>query len=103
SLRTRCVRPDSIGFVGLAWVGRARAVPLADGSLKPLLPSRETVGPSDYALSRLLLLYTVGGAEKPDVDPFVRFAKSTVGERFVETAGFIGKNIDPVKGDVPSG
>ncbi|HBS81451.1 MAG TPA: hypothetical protein DD989_22785, partial [Pseudomonas sp.] len=50
-------RPGAIGFVGLASVGKARALAIADGDSQPMLPSKALVATEDYPLSRRLFFY----------------------------------------------
>ena len=56
---SRAVTLDAgaIGFTGLASLGKAKALAIADGDSQPMLPSRALVATEDYPLSRRLFLY----------------------------------------------
>jgi phosphate transport system substrate-binding protein len=82
-----------IGFVGSAFVGSARAVPIAERGTVPLLPNRMTIATEDYALTRRMYLYTAAHPANSYVAAFVEFAKSNAGQALVANAGFIPQSI----------
>ncbi len=49
--------PNGVGFTGLPSIRRARAVAIADGESRPMLPTTSLVATEDYPLSRRLYLY----------------------------------------------
>ena len=96
--------PAAIGFVGLAGIGEARALAVADAG-EALLPTPFSVAVEDYALSRRLYLYR---AEKAPAlaRAFVEFALSAEGQRIVDATGFVAQQVrgyrGPLRGDAPS-
>ncbi len=90
--------PAAIGFVGLAGVGRARALSIADVGTRPLEPGRVTVGTEDYVLSRRLFLYSAREMS-PAAREFNEFVNGPEGQRVVERIGFVSQDVVAV--DVP--
>ena len=89
--------PQAIGFIGLAYVRGAKAVPVAEAGAPPLYASAFTVGTEDYALSRRLYLYLpVQGASAAAVD-FVNFALSPEGQSVVRASGFVDLNVQAIE------
>src|SRR5208283_1904719 len=78
---------SGIGFVGLPYIGSAKAVPVADAGAEPLLPTRMTVATEDYLLSRRLHLYTPASPSNPWTLKFVEFALSKAGQDVVGGEG----------------
>ncbi len=87
--------PAAIGFVGLAGVGPARAVPVADAGTRALAADRVTVGTEDYVLSRRLFLYH---RELPSAlaSDFIEFALGARGQAVVERIGFVSQDVAAV-------
>jgi phosphate transport system substrate-binding protein len=83
--------PAGIGFVGLAFVRSARAVPVSDQNTDPLLPSSFTVAREDYVLSRRLFLYTATNPSNPLTLRFIQFATSDAGQEIVARDGFVNQ------------
>lgn len=81
--------PDAIGFVGLAGIGEARALAVADAG-EALLPTPFAVALEDYALSRRLYLYHAERAP-PLAREFVAFALSPAGQKVVDASGFVAQ------------
>jgi phosphate transport system substrate-binding protein len=82
--------PSGIGFVGLPYIGKAKALDLTAPQTEfPAAPL--TVPRKDHPLSRRLYLYTPAHPSHPRVMEFVDFALSPVGQSLVEEAGFIGR------------
>jgi len=89
--------PQAIGFIGLAYVRGAKAVPVAEAGAPPLYASAFTVGTEDYALSRRLYLYLpVQGASPAAVD-FVNFVLSPEGQSVVRASGFVDLNVQAIE------
>jgi len=81
--------PNGIGFVGLAAVGKARPLAIADGAVAAQLPSMASVVVEDYALSRRLYLYC-GPQLSALGHEFLAFVGSDSGQTIVDQTGFIG-------------
>lgn len=94
--------PGAIGFTGLASVGHAKALAVADGGAQPLAPVHLTVATEDYALSRRLYLYVPPRATASIVREFVDFCSSEVGQHIVANIGFVSQNIEVIKQPIPA-
>ncbi len=88
--------PDGIGFIGLPYVLRAKALAVSDEGTEPLLPTLLTVATEDYVLSRRLYLYTPANPAKPQVREFVQFALSPAGQKVVAANGFMALTAEGV-------
>lgn len=84
--------PRGIGFVGLAGVGRAKALAVSDAGTQPLVPSRLTVGTEDYVLSRRLFLYN-GPTPSPLAREFIDFVLGPQGQQIVEQIGYVSQDV----------
>jgi phosphate transport system substrate-binding protein len=84
--------PRGLGFVGLAGVGRAKALAVSDAGTRPLAPSRLTVGTEDYALARRLFLYN-GPSASPLARDFIEFVLGPEGQRVVERIGYVSQDV----------
>jgi phosphate transport system substrate-binding protein len=84
---------DAIGFVGLPYIGSAKAVAISDGNTRPLLPTRLTVATEDYLLSRRLYLYTPSNLTNQMARNFVTFVLSRAGQEIVGAVGFVAQNV----------
>jgi phosphate transport system substrate-binding protein len=92
-LATRIVDdPNAIGFVGLAGVGKARALAVSDRETRALLPAPLSISTEDYVLSRRLLLYSTHSPREP-VKRFIEFAQSAAGQALVNKIGFVGQGM----------
>lgn len=87
--------PAGIGFVGLAGVGPARALSVADKGTRALAPDRVTVGTEDYVLSRRLFLYSRAQPSALATD-FVEFALGPGGQGVVEKIGFVAQDVTAI-------
>src|SRR5262249_14574967 len=84
--------PRGIGFIGLAFVGGAKALRIAaDAGAMAMRPTVLTVRTEDYPLSRRLYLYTASAPANPWTKRFVDFALSDAGQSVVDTSGFVGQ------------
>jgi phosphate transport system substrate-binding protein len=96
---------DAIGFVGLAAVGGARTLAIADVGTRALLPKRLEVATEDYALSRRLYLYAPE-LQSALARDFVEFAQGPVGQALAERIGFVGQQLRaehvPPRADMPT-
>ncbi len=89
--------PSGIGFVGLASVRQARALLVSDAGTRPLLPQKLSVATEDYVLSRRLFLYTPPSLKTLDIQNFVDFVQTDVGQQQVESTGFISQALIATK------
>jgi phosphate transport system substrate-binding protein len=90
--RAVSVDRSAIGVVGLAGVGAARAVPIADAG-EPMPASPFAVAVEDYALSRRLYLYRAAEASAL-ARRFVEFALSEAGQSTVQNSGFVSQRVE---------
>ncbi len=94
--------PRGVGFVGLAYVGDARAIKVSEGGSIAYRPTVFTVRTEDYRLSRRLYLYTPPASTNPWVGKFVQFALSDEGQAVVDSIGFVGQSLGAtVAADAP--
>lgn len=89
--------PNAIGFIGLPWVRRARALAIADGDSRPLLPTIESIATEDYPLARRLYLYLPPQLQNPWAQALVRFAQSREGQAIVAANGFVAQQIQAIE------
>ena len=94
---TVSLHPGAIGFVGLASVGNARALAIADGAAQPLLPSAAAVATEDYPLSRRLYLYANPTVQSQWTRDFLTFTHSAAGQAIVAKSGYIAQTITPTR------
>jgi phosphate transport system substrate-binding protein len=85
--------PAGIGFVGFAYIGKARAIPVAEQGTQPMPPNRLTIATEDYPLSRRLYLYTPANPPNDYARQFIQFALSKKGQDVVGNAGFVAQNL----------
>lgn len=90
-------RPGAIGFVGLASVGRSKALAIADGNSQPMLPSVALVATEDYPLSRRLFFYADPGRQTEWTRAFLDFVHSAAGQAIVAKSGYIAQAITAIK------
>jgi phosphate transport system substrate-binding protein len=81
--------PSAIGFIGLAYVRSAKALPVGDTGATGMLPTSFTVTTEDYMLSRRLYFYTTPKPRTPLVAELVSFALSPQGQTVVRESGFV--------------
>lgn len=89
--------PGAIGFVGLASVGSAKALAIADGDSQPMPPSSALVATEDYPLSRRLFLYARPEAQAPLLQDFINFVHGESGQAIVERSGYIAQQIKAIR------
>jgi len=85
---------QGIGFIGLPYVRRSKALAISVADSPPLLPSPFTVATEDYALARRLYVYTPANPTNPLTTEFVEFALSPAGQEVVRSSGFISQNLE---------
>lgn len=87
--------PAGIGFVGLPFIGDAKALAVSEPGTSPFIASRFTVATEDYLLSRRLYLYTTSASRNnPLVKKFLEFALSDEGQAVVQNLGFVKQTLD---------
>jgi phosphate transport system substrate-binding protein len=88
---------QAIGFIGLPYVRRAKAVAIIDGESKPMLPSTSLIATEDYPLSRRLYFYLPPDSKQRWAKALVRFAQSPQGQSIVAQNGFVAQTVQAVK------
>lgn len=89
-------RPGAVGFVGLASVGKSKALAITDGDSQPMPPSTALVATEDYPLSRRLFLYANPQAQSQWTRDFLTFVHSAAGQAIVEKSGYVAQAISPI-------
>ena len=93
---TVSLSPGAIGFVGLASIGNARALAIADGESLPMLPSTASVATEDYPLSRRLYFYANPSRQSQWTRDFLTFVHSPAGQAIVDKSGYVAQSIIPI-------
>jgi phosphate transport system substrate-binding protein len=94
---------NAIGFVGLPFMGGAKAIAVQESSAGATAPTLFTVGTEDYAFSRRLFLYTTAKPNTPVAAQFVDFALSDAGQAVVPQTGFVSLNVLLGPSQAPAG
>lgn len=87
----------AIGFTGLASLGKAKALAIADGKSQPMLPLNALVATEDYPLSRRLFLYARPSGQTPWTQAYIEFIHSSAGQQIVEQSGYVAQHVDVVR------
>ncbi len=90
---------DAIGFSGLASVRRAKALAVADGDSRPILPTRLSVATEDYPLARRLFLYLRPDRTGAEARSLIEHCQSEAGQDIVERVGFVSQNVIELAGE----
>lgn len=87
----------AIGFIGLPYVLRAKALAVSDGEHGlPIFPTSFTISTEDYPLVRRLYIYEPNTiSTQSDAHEFINFVLSEEGQNVVKKAGFVSQNIYP--------
>ncbi|WP_425312444.1 substrate-binding domain-containing protein [Pseudomonas putida] len=88
---------QGIGFIGLPYVRKAKAVAIIDGDSRPMLPTVSLIATEDYPLSRRLYLYLAPDSKQRWAKALVRFAQSPQGQSIVAQNGFVAQTVQAVK------
>lgn len=91
--------PGAIGFTGLASLGKAKALAIADGASQPMPPSRALVATEDYPLSRRLFLYANPSKQSAWTQAYIEFIHGEPGQRIVEKSGYVAQQVDAIRQD----
>ena len=90
-------RSGAIGFVGLASVGKSKALAITDGDSQPMPPTTALVATEDYPLSRRLFLYADPQKQSKWTREFLTFVHSPAGQAIVEKTGYVAQAIAPIR------
>lgn len=90
-------RSGAIGFVGLASVGKSKALAITDGDSQPMPPTTALVATEDYPLSRRLFLYADPQKQSKWTREFLTFVHSPAGQAIVENSGYVAQAIAPIR------
>lgn len=93
--------PHAIGFVGLAGVGRAKALALSERGTVPMAPTPLSVATEDYLLSRRLFLYSAL-QPRAEAQALLDFAVGPSGQAVVAEVGFVPQDIRALVQAAPS-
>lgn len=88
---------NGIGFIGLPYVRHSRAVAVADGDSRPMLPTVGLIATEDYPLSRRLYLYLPVETYQPWATALINFAQSPEGQAVVAQNGFVAQTVQAIK------
>jgi phosphate transport system substrate-binding protein len=94
--------PNGIGFVGLAYVGDAKALKVGEGTGIAYRPTVFTVRTEAYRLARRLYLYSAEAPNNPWVNRFVAFSLSDAGQAIVDAVGFVGQGLSGPSSAAPA-
>ncbi|MEN8169538.1 MAG: phosphate ABC transporter substrate-binding/OmpA family protein [Pseudomonadota bacterium] len=83
----------AIGFVGLPFVDKAKALSVSDGEAHAIKPGRFSVATEDYVLARRLFLYLPEIKATKLAREFVDYAISDAGQAVVARVGFVSQEI----------
>ncbi|WP_426139614.1 substrate-binding domain-containing protein [Pseudomonas sp. DWP3-1-2] len=86
-----------IGFIGLPYILKAKAVAIADGEAKPMLPTVSLIATEDYPLSRRLYFYLPPEAPQHWAQALVQFAQSPEGQAIVAQSGFVAQTVQAIQ------
>lgn len=90
---------SGIGFVGLPYVHKSKALALSVAETRPIQPSPFSVATEDYVLARRLYLYVPTQGAHPLARDFAEFAAGPKGQTLVDGSGFVSQHI--VAGEIP--
>jgi len=90
-------RSGAIGFVGLASVGKSKALAITDGDSQPMPPTTALIATEDYPLSRRLFLYADPKKQSTWTREFLTFVHSPAGQAIVEKSGYVAQAIAPIR------
>ena len=85
--------PGAVGFTGLPYILRSKAVAVTDGNTRPVPANSFTVASEDYPLTRRLHLYTPAFPDNQYTRFFIDFALSPEGQAIVRQIEFVDMDI----------
>lgn len=92
-----CQDRQAIGFIGLPYVHKAKALAIKDGDSQPMLPTPALIASEDYPLSRRLYFYLPPDNENPWAQALMRYVQSDQGQAIVSASGFVAQSIQPIR------
>lgn len=87
---------NGIGFIGLPYILKAKALAIAAGDSQPMLPSRTLIATEDYPLSRRLFIYAPPTLNNGWAKQLLQFVNSPEGQAVVAHNGFIAQTVQAV-------
>lgn len=84
---------NGIGFIGLPYIRAAKALAIASGDSRPMLPSQNLIATEDYPLSRRLFIYKPPHKDNIWAQALIDFTQSPRGQAIVEQNGFIAQTV----------
>src|SRR5690606_8390419 len=97
--------PGAIGFVGLASVGSAKPLAIADGDSQPMAPTSASIATEDYPLSRRLFLYARPDEQSAQLQAFIAYVHGAAGQAIDERSGYVAQSLSairlPARADTP--
>jgi phosphate transport system substrate-binding protein len=88
--------PFAIGFIGLPYVLKAKALAIADGPAQPMLPTVSLIATEDYPLSRRLFFYVPPTTQNRWALALAHFAQSPAGQAIVAHSGFVAQTVQAI-------
>ena len=86
--------PLAIGFVGLPFVNRTRALSIVGSCGIATAPTSFSIKTEVYPLGRRLFLYTIGRPAQPIARELLEFSLSDAAQSTVQEAGVVGQRIE---------
>ncbi|MCY1414488.1 Phosphate-binding protein PstS precursor [compost metagenome] len=86
----------AIGFIGLPYVHKSKALAIRDGDSQAMLPTQALIASEDYPLSRRLYFYLPPDNRNPWAETLMRFTQSDQGQDLVAASGFVAQRIQPM-------
>jgi len=81
-----------IGFIGLPYINDSKALAIVEKGIAPKPPQSFDVATEDYALSRRLYMYAPNMESNRNIQSFIEYSLSIIGQDVVEKSGFISQN-----------
>lgn len=85
--------PDAIGFIGLPYVLKARALAIGDGLASPITPGVGVIATEDYPLARRLYFYLPPASANQWAAALLAFTQSPQGQAIVAAQGFVAQTV----------
>jgi phosphate transport system substrate-binding protein len=85
---------NAIGFIGLPYIGKNRALKLSSSCGLSYAPSRFSIKSEQYPLARRLYLYTIGTPSEPTAREILEFALSDDAQATIKEAEFVDQAVE---------
>lgn len=89
--------PNGIGFVGLAYVRKAKVLAISDDGTQAIKPAAFSVATEDYALARRLYIYIPERSPSVLAQEFATFSVSPAADKIVSNVGFVSQQLNSYK------